>query len=457
MKTRRTAIRMLCSGAVAGSLGIPRLGMAQAARTATASLLAARLKTGGVGFVAVEVEGKDVFITPQGERAAGSPLQRDALFEVGSITKTFTALLLADAVARKQLSLTGAVEDAMGGLRLRDSAGEPIRWVDLATHRSGLPRLPSNIAPAVPEDPYADYGEAKLREFLAGFKPAVPRNTRYEYSNLGFGLLGHALSHAAGKPFATLLAERVLQPLGLDDTSLALSPKDPPRLVTGHDAARKPVPHWHFDVLAPCGALLMSGAAVARYAQAALGVFEHPLRDAFALCLQEHAAGPGPVNPVGLAWLRAPLGDRTVMNHDGGTFGFSSSLWIDPKRQRAAAVLANAFVEVKDLALHLMEPAIPLKDFSLTQQATVAVDATALGALAGVYALNPQFKITVSVRDAQLWAQATGQGAFQLFAKSPRRFFAKVTPLEIEFQPAEGEVSSLRLFQGGNTLEFKHE
>lgn len=183
-------------------------------------------------------------------------------------------------------------------------------------------------------------------------------------------------------------------------------------------------------------------------------MFEHPLREAFALSLKEQAAGPSAINPMGLAWLRAPLRDRTVMNHDGGTFGFSSSLWIDPKRQRAAAVLANAFVETKDLALHLMEPAIPAKGFSITQQAAVAVDAAALETLAGVYAFNPQFKITVSVRDAQLWAQATGQGAFPLFAKGARRFFAKVTPLEIEFLPAAGAASALRLFQGGNTLDF---
>ena len=457
MSTRRTALRMLFGGAVAGGIGVPRIGRAQAARPATAALLAARLKTDGVGFVAVEVEGKDVFVTAQGARSAGSRMPADALFEIGSITKTFTALLLADAVVRKQLSLTGAVEDALGGMRLRDSDGEPIRWVDLATHRSGLPRLPSNMAPAIPEDPYADYREATLREFLAGFKPAVPRNTRSEYSNLGFGLLGHALSRAAGKPFASLLAERVLQPLGLGDVSLALSPQDPPRLVPGHDTNARPVPHWHFDVLAPCGALLMSAAGIARYAQAALGVFDHPLRDAFALCLKEHAAGPSAINPRGLAWLLAPLNDRMVMNHDGGTFGFSSSLWIDPKRQRAAAVLANAFVETKDLALHLMEPAIPAQDFSITQQAAVAVDTATLEALAGVYAFNPQFKITVTVRDAQLWAQATGQGAFPLFAKSPRRFFAKVTPLEIEFQPADGRASALRLFQGGNTLDFTRE
>jgi D-alanyl-D-alanine-carboxypeptidase/D-alanyl-D-alanine-endopeptidase len=455
---RRGAIGAICGGMAAVGGGWPLATLAQNARPSTAAQLGKRLKSGGVGLLAVEVEGKDVFVTPQGERSGGSPLPGDALFEIGSVTKTFTALLLAEAVVEKRLQLDGAVEEALGGIKLRDAAGDPIRWVDLATQRSGLPRLPPNLAPAKPEDPYADYDEAKLRAFLSAFKPTVVRNTRYEYSNLGFGLLGHALARQAGKTYAELLDQRVLQPLGLSDAMLALSSRhDPPRLVPGHDAGRKPVPHWHFDVLAPCGALLMSGAGLGRYAQAAIGAFDHPLREAFALCLKEHAPGPGPINPIGLAWLRAPLNDRIVMNHDGGTFGFSTSLWLDPKRQRAAAIVANAFVEVNDLALHLMEPAIPAKDFSLTQQATVSLGTSALEALAGVYALNPQFKISITVHDGQLFAQATGQGAFPIFAKTARRFFAKVTPLEIEFQPAEGMPSSLRLFQGGNTLDFKRE
>lgn len=452
---RRIALKRLGAAAALGAIS-PWRALAQG-QASTAALLAARLKTGGAGLVVAEVEGQSVSITAQGARNSGSAMPPDALFEIGSITKTFTALLLADAVVARHIRLDGAVEEALGGLKLRDSAGEPIRWVDLATQRSGLPRLPSNMAPANPADPYADYDEARLREFLAGFKATVARSSRHEYSNLGFGLLGYALARAAGKPYGELLSTRVLRPLGLDDASLASSPKDPPRLAAGHDASGKPVPHWHFDVMAPAGALLMSAAGLARYAQAAMGVFEHPLSEAFALCLKEHAAGPGPINPIGLAWILAPLNGRTVMNHDGGTFGFSSSLWIDPARRRAGVVLSNAMVEVNDLALHLMEPAIPAKDFSLTEQKAVAMEASALEPLAGSYALNPQFKLAITARDGRLWAQATGQSPFELFAKSARRFFAKVTPLEIEFEPAEGVPGKLRLFQGGKELEFARE
>jgi hypothetical protein len=119
-------------------------------------------------------------------------------------------------------------------------------------------------------------------------------------------------------------------------------------------------------------------------------------------------------------------------------------------------VLSNALVEVNDLALHLLDESVPPRDLSLARQATVALVAEQLAPLAGVYAVRPAFKLTMSVRDDQLWAQATGQGAFPLFAKSPRRFFARITPLEIEF--AEGSPPPfLTLFQGGMTQRFVRE
>lgn len=422
----------------------------------TAALLEARLVQQGVGLVALQIEGREVAITAQGQAREGVALRDDALFEIGSITKTFTALLLADAVVRRRFALDDPIESALPGVALRDAAGATIRWVDVATHRSGLPRLPTNIAPKDPADPYADYDEARLLAFLRDFKPTIARNTRWEYSNLGFGLLGYALGRAAGSSYPDLLTERVLKPLGMSRTVLSLPGRTIAGLVDGHDDARRPVPHWRFDVLMGAGGLVMPASDLARYAQAALSPASSPLGEAFQLAVQRHAAGPGEMNPIGLAWLRAPLNGRTVLTHDGGTAGFSSSLWLDPERQRAAAVLANAMVEVNDLALHLLDESVPTKNLAATKQAAVAVPAAQLAPLAGVYALRPEFKLTISLRDDELWAQATGQSAFQLFAKGPRRFFARITPLEIEF--AEGAPpASLMLMQRGQTLRFVRE
>lgn len=457
------ARRRLLHGLSASALAMKLPPAAHAAEpsppapAAATALLQDRLRYQGVGYLALQVQGQQVQLSVAGRRRAdGEVLKADDSFEIGSITKTFTALLLADAVVRKALTLDGAVEEVLPAIRLRDSAGAPIRWIDLATHRSGLPRLPANMAPADPADPYADYSEARLIEALRSLKAERPRDTHWAYSNFGYGLLGYALGRAAGTSYDTLLRSRVLEPLGLNAAKLLRVGDKPPRLADGHTPEGKPTPHWHFDVLAPAGGLVMDGAGLARYAQAALGLFDHPLREAFALTQREHAAGPTPGNPIGLAWLRAPLNGRTVLNHDGGTYGFSSSLWLDPERGRATAVLANAMVEVKDMALHLLEPAIPPQDLAATRQTAITLSAEQLAPLVGVYALNPQFKLTLSLRGTQLFGQATGQQAFELFASAPRRFFARITPLTIDFDAGETP-TGLTLGQGGQKLVFKRE
>jgi len=454
-RERRRLLQALAS-LVACGVFAPRLAAAMSPER-TIALLDARLAEQGVGLVALQVDKGSVSIAAQGSAGDGRSLAQDGQFEVGSITKTLTALLLADAVVRRRLALEDAVEGALpSGLKLRDSADAPIRWIDLATHRSGLPRLPTNLAPRDPGDPYAGYDEAQLLRFLHDFKPTAARDTRWEYSNLGFGLLGYALGRAAGSGYPQLLSERVLEPLGMSRSTLALPGRTIPGRVDGHDRQKRRVPPWHFDVLAGAGALVMPAADLARYAQAAVDPDSTPLGEAFRLAQRRHAAGASESNAMGLGWIRAPLHGRILFNHDGGTAGFSSSLWLDPDRRRATAVLANAMVEVNDLALHLLDEGVPPKDLSLMRQTAVPVSAAQLARLAGVYAVRPSFKLTISVRDDQLWAQATGQGAFALFARTPQRFFARITPLEIEF--AEGSPPpSLTLYQGGMALRFVRE
>ncbi len=419
-------------------------------------LLQARLAEQGVALAAGRLSGAGTEIAAAA--AQGAVPDADSLFEIGSITKTFTALLLADAVVRGELRLEDAVEAALpGGLKLRDVQGQPLRWLDLATHRSGLPRLASNMLPSRSDDPYADYDWASLKLFIQGWQAQVPRDSRYEYSNLGFGLLGHALALREHTDYATLLTRRVLKPLGLSG-AVGFDGELPRPVLQGHAANGQPVSAWHFQsATAGAGALRGSVRGLLRYADAALGGFEHPLREAFALCLQRHAASDKPINPVGLAWLLAPLDGRTVFNHDGGTAGFSSSLWLDPARRRATVVLSNAQVGVNDLALHLLDSRVPLRDFAATRQAAVTLSAEQLAPLAGVYALNAQFKLTLRADGQRLFARATGQGEFELFAKTPRRFFARVTPLEIAFDGEQGVPAALTLHQGGSRLKFVRE
>lgn len=459
---RHTSLALASS--LASGLGItfvPGRARAQGdAAERTAALLREQLVSQGSGFVTLQVDAGGVHYAAAARPGAPAVDER-TLFEIGSISKTFTALLLADAVQRGAVELDGAVEDVLpGGLLLRDRAGQPLRWRDLATHRSGLPRLASNMKPGKEADPYADYGWDELAQFLRRWRAAKLRDEAFEYSNLGFGLLGQALGFQAGMPFAELLQQRVFAPLGLE--GIAVSSNGGPPRVAGHDADGRRVAAWHFtDATAGAGALVADARSLARYAQAALGLFDHPLGEAFAMCLRRHGDGGAPMNPMGLAWILAPLNGRTVFNHDGGTFGFSSSMWLDPARRRAAAVLSNAAMPVNRLALHLLDDSVPMPnpqlDQSVTRQQAAPADPDELAALAGVYALNAQFEVIVRADGERLFAQATGQGEFELFRQArqrARRFFARVAPLEIEFDGEHGLPPAFTLYQGGQQMRF---
>lgn len=412
----------------------------------------------GLGYARAEIDGATLRFDAAGrtQREGGAAIDEDTPFEIGSISKTFIALLLADAVVSQALPqplrLHDAVEDALPGApKLRDTQGEPLRWIDLATHRSGLPRLARNMAPRDPADPYAGYSLDDLMAFIRAWQPTRRRDERFEYSNLGFGLLGQALALRAQRPLASLLAERVFEPLGL--SGITLSAPSTQRQINGHNAQGHPVPIWHFgEATAGAGGLVGTARSLARYAQAALGQFEHPLKEAFALCLRRHADGAAAINPIGLAWTLAPLNGRTVFNHDGRTFGFASSLWLDPQRGRAAVLLANADVPVTDLALHTLDASLPLRD--VTPRPAVRLGAAQLDILMGRYALNANFSVLISSHSGRLFAQATGQGEFELFASTPRRFFARVAALDIVFDGDEGVPAAFTLNQGGASQRF---
>lgn len=420
--------------------------------------LQARARDEGMGLAGARADVSGARLAFAGRRSAGEdrPPDEASCFEWGSITKTFVGVLLADMALARELVLDEPVEAALGQ-RLRDDQGAPLTWADLATHRSGLPRLPANMRPRDGRDPYADYDARALAAFLADWRPTFTRDTRWEYSNLGFGLLGHALARRAGLGFDELLRRRILEPLGLQDTRLALTGRAIPQLLPGHDAKRDPVPRWQFDVMAGAGALTGPAVSLLRYGQAAAGLVETPLRAAFDLAMQPRAEGQGRTR-MGLGWILAPLRGQWVATHDGSTFGFSSSLWVDAPGRRTAGVLANARMRVGDLALHLLEPTIPPRNAAQETPATpreaVSVPGQALSVLPGIYELTPQFAVTVRLHDGRLHAQATGQGEFELFAIDARRFFARVTALEIRFEGESGVPPAFVLHQGGQQLRF---
>lgn len=367
----------------------------------------------------------------------------ESVYEIGSITKVFTAILLADAVSRGEVRLDDPVAQYLPEGHSLDPG---ITLAHLSEHTSGLPRMPANIAPADPTDPFADYTPELLYEFLDQVNPPRAPGAGYEYSNLGGGLLGYILARQAGTDYETLLQERVLGPLGLSETSIEID--DQARNAPGTSGGRE-VSFWRWDALAGAGALRSTAHDMLRFLAANMGMIDTPLDETLA-GLHEPRVHVGMADgdsvTAGLGWHFRSGDTGRMIWHNGGTGGFRSFIGFLPEAQRGVVVLSNSDGGADDIGFHLLDPSIPLAQ----QRPTVVVPPEVLEAYVGTYQLAPGVTMTVSREADRLYAQVTGQLAYRIYPTSETRFFYKTVPAEIEFRRGDdGTVTSLTLFQNG--------
>ena len=276
-----------------------------------------------------------------------------AVFEIGSITKVFTALLLAIAVQRGEAGLDDPlVEHLPRGTRVPMRGGRPIRLVHLATHRSGLPRLPPGLlkdAIRHRDDPYARLGPEEVFAALGKTRPRRAAGEGLRYSNFGAGVLGLALSHAAGTDYERLVRERITTPLALHDTVIELDDDQRRRLAVGTKWRGRPTGLWTIPGLAGAGALRSTVADLLRFVRAQMGTLPDvpsELAAAIRSTHQERARG-GRLTPamrVGLGWILLGIGRQKlpILMHDGGTGGYRSIAgWVAAGRYGVVVLSAN--------------------------------------------------------------------------------------------------------------------
>ena len=317
-----------------------------------------------VGIVVGIIEPDGRRVVAHGSLANGDPrtVDGDTIFEIGSVTKVFTSLALADMVERKEVALDDpaakfAVPKMSGCL---ERSGKFITLLDLATHRSGLPRLPGNLKMKDPRNPYADYGVDDLYEFLAGYTLPRDPGAELEYSNLGGGLLGHLLAYRAGTDYESLIATRITRPLNMPDTGIALSSSMKERMATGRTpGCLRPSANWDLPTLAGAGALRSSANDILTFLEAFLGYKDSPLAPAMRKRMLE-VRRPAGQSEIGLGWLIYSTDGREIAWHNGGTGGFRSFVGFDPEERIGVVVLSNACSGVDDIGFHLLNPKAPL-------------------------------------------------------------------------------------------------
>jgi serine-type D-Ala-D-Ala carboxypeptidase/endopeptidase len=304
-----------------------------------------------------QVFGYGKVTTPQGEMVPDG----ETLFEIGSITKAFTGVLLADAVARKEVALEDPANSHLPkDLAIRMKSDQPITLLQIATHRSGLPVQPPLIGFIArnSENPYADYTRPKLVNLMAELKPTREPGVKYEYSNLAVGLLGHALAHAAhANRYEELIQDRIARPLGMHDTGEAQTGAQKARIARGRTQKLEPTDPWEFATLEACGGLRSTANDLLVFAAANLGEKKTPLYPVLQASHERKAEAGSEKIDIGLCWHRLKLkSGEPVVWHNGGTGGFRSMLAFTPGTKRAVVVLCavGGATEVDKLAFQVL-------------------------------------------------------------------------------------------------------
>jgi len=389
------------------------------------------------------VDGDKSEVVVFGRLDDGKAPDGDTVYEIGSITKTFTAALLAQAVLSGRVSLETPVGQLLPDFKIPSREAKEITLGDLATQYSGLPRLPSDFMPADPENPYADYDAAKLKDSLATYKLPRDPGAAYEYSNLGFGLLGYALAQSAHVPYSELVDREIFKVLGMTMSSTALTDAMRAHLAPGHDEKGKPAKNWDLDALAGAGAIRSTANDLLRYLRANMGIDSSPLSPAM-ISAQQSRRDMSKTMRVGLAWITTYRG---IVWHNGGTGGYRSFLGFTGDRRHGVIVLTDSAVSVDDLGLATLEADAPLNP---VYKGTALPEAS-LDDYVGTFRLSANFLLKIFRMKDGLYARATGQSAIPIFPSAPNEFFARVAGISLTFtRDGAGAVTGLVLHQNGD-------
>ena len=268
-----------------------------------------------------------------------APPDGHTLFEIGSVTKVFTALGLARSIEEGTWSL----DDTLGQHLQLDGLEEKVAGItlrQLATHSSGLPRIPRSLMKASLANPYANYHPADLYQDLAKVRLDFQPGKKSTYSNYGYGLLGHLLELKGRRSYAEIISEDICRPLGMTDTTVKLTPEQQARLVRGHSPKGEPVSNWDFDAFAGAGALRSTAEEMLRFLEANLRPDATPLQPVLERAQKTHFTGL--VDQVGLGWQILETVEGPVVHwHNGGTGGYRSFIGFDRGNQVAVVLLSN--------------------------------------------------------------------------------------------------------------------
>ncbi len=404
----------------------------------------------GVGIVVGLLDAKGPRVVGCGKTALadGREVDGKTLFEIGSVTKVFTSLLLAEAVRRRQVALNDPVAKYLPPeVQVPASGQRPITLLDLATHRSGLPSFPEGFQPKDNANPYADLTVAQLYGFVSASRLKHDVGAQYEYSNLGGALLGQALANRAQTDYETLVVDNVCKPLGMGDTAITLTPAQRKRLAAPYDRGLAPAANWDLGAFAGAGGLHSDADDLLRFLAANLNPTKSPLGAAIALTHIVRNGAGGPATDIALGWHVNRVHVPPIIWHNGGTGGYRSFVGFDAVDGLGVVVLSNTANPVDDIGLHLLNSQFELAA-QPKQRVAIVLKPEVADACVGRYAFGPQSGLTFSREGSRYFVQLTGQDKLEVYPETETDFFPTMVEAQISFaKDADGHINSVVLRQ----------
>ena len=410
------------------------------------------------GIVVGIIDSKGSHVVSYGTMGLGDkrPVNGNTVFDIGSITKVFTALLLTDMAQRGEVKIDDPAAKYLDKkkVKLPERGGKQITLSDLATHTSGLPLRPTNLVSKDPDDKYRGYTVELMYECLSSF--ILPRDigTKYEYSNLGYGLLGHVLEQRLGRTYGDLVESRITQPLEMKDTRIDLTPAMKNRLARGYNNELTPIPtEWHFGALQSAGAFSSTANDLLKFLGAVLGFKQSPLLPAMKSMLDiRRPGGMQPSTQIALAWNVYVDGEQEVVWKNGSVGGYRSFIGFDPRARVGVVALANAQTALgaDDIGLHLLDEHIPVDLHIPKPHKEIVLRPEILDRYIGRYQFSPTDIMTVTREGNHLVGQLLDGQRFEMFAEGEHDFFMKIADAQVTFESSgQGPAKVAIWHQGG--------
>jgi serine-type D-Ala-D-Ala carboxypeptidase/endopeptidase len=331
----------------------------------------ANKRTKGIVIGVIDASGRQIFSTGKLSDKDSRKPDANTLFEIASVTKVFTTLLLADATWRNKMQLDDPISKYLPqNVKSPIRNGKEMTLLDLATHTSGMPRFPDNYDPQNFDN---SYNLSQMYDYISRFQPEVDFGKRFKYSNTGMALLGNILSLAEKKSYEKLIDKQLCKPLKLKSTVFSPTSKLARNMAVGHDADGKAVGYFNEGTaFNPTGGLRSNVNDLLTFAAAHLGLMKTNLEPAIESVLQkrgrlgiEKGYDADIDYDYSMGWNIWTKRGKTIYWKDGTSFGFRAFICLDKANKKAVVILSSSFNPINDIGLHLVDSTYELKPFGV--------------------------------------------------------------------------------------------